>query len=168
MNRTTKTTTIGGGVEYARVPERLKLFRQDCPNGLIETKPDIQEDGTLIFTARVLKDKARPESAEATGHAFGKTTGVKQFEKLETIAIGRALAILGYGASGEIASSEEMEEFNAFRQEQEDAAIDGLKSAQTLDQLKEIFMDLGNQISNPRIIATKNEMKEKLQNEDTK
>ena len=165
MNKTTKTTKIGNGVEYARVPERLKLFREDCPNGLIETKPSIQEDGTLIFTARVLKDKAKPESAEATGHAFGKTTGVKQFEKLETIAIGRALAILGYLASGEIASTEEMEEFHMFKQEQEDSAIDALKSSQTLDQLKEVFMDLGNQISNPKVISVKNEMKEKLQNE---
>lgn len=164
-----KTPTMKvSGNEYARVPERLKLFREDCPNGLIETKPNIQEDGTLIFSARILKDKSKPESAEATGHAFGKTTGVKQFEKLETIAIGRALAILGYLASGEIASTEEMEEYMLYKEEQLTDAIDKIRVAQTLDQLKEIFMDLGPLMKYPKIIQIKNEMKEKLQNEDIK
>jgi hypothetical protein len=42
----------------------------------------------------------------------------KLFEKQETIAVGRALALLGYASDGEIASSEEMEEFQAHKQEQ--------------------------------------------------
>jgi len=162
-----KTMKLSGN-EYARVPERLKLFREDCPNGLIETKPDIQEDGTLVFSARVLSDKSKPESAEATGHAFGKTTGVKQFEKLETIAIGRALAILGYLASGEIASTEEMEEFRKYLKTKTEDAILELETSKTIDELKNKFLSLGSLIKDPEIVKAKNTIKERLQNEDSK
>lgn len=105
------------GKAYATVPTRIKEFREQCPNGLIETTPNIQEGGkSVMFTARILKDKANPRSGEATGHSIGSlSSGDKSFEKLETIAIGRALAILGYMASGEIASSEEMTEFLEYQ-----------------------------------------------------
>ena len=96
---TKKINTIDlKGKEYATVPTRIKEFRQDCPNGLIETKPVI-ENGQVLFTARILKDKSNPNSGEAIGHAIGKITADKAFEKIETISIGRALAILGYMAS---------------------------------------------------------------------
>ena len=36
---------------------------------------------------------------------------MKSFEKLESIAVGRALAFAGFSADGEIASFEEMEEY---------------------------------------------------------
>ena len=111
-----KTMDIKGN-EYAKVAERVKQFREDCPNGLIETKPEIREDGQIMFSVRILKDKSDTNSAEGTGHSLGKAVGDKAFEKLETIAVGRALAMLGYMSSGEIASSEEMEEFNAYKNE---------------------------------------------------
>jgi hypothetical protein len=98
------------GKEYATVPARIKEFRSDCPNGLIETSFEFHGDQTS-FKARVLKDKKDEGSAEATGRSLGPSKGEKNFEKLETIAVGRALANLGYMASGDVASSEEMEEF---------------------------------------------------------
>lgn len=128
------------GKEYATVPARVKEFREECPNGLIETTPDLRDDGTVVFKAHVMKDKARPESGEAVGHSIGKVTGDKAFEKLETISVGRALAFLGYMASGEIASSEEMEEFYAFKEEQlADAKIE-IDAIDKIEDLKVYYL----------------------------
>ena len=161
MNKKLDTIDLKGK-NYATVPTRIKEFRQECPNGLIETKPETQADGTVIFTARILKDKANPSSGEATGHSIGKITGDKMFEKLETIAIGRALAILGYMASGEVASSEEMEEFNKFKMERHEQqvaeVIKQMKEAKTLAQLQKIFVDSPVK-TDKDVIGVKDEMK---------
>jgi len=120
MNKKLETMKLGSA-DYSKVKTRVKEFRTDNPNGLIETTPTITETH-IIFKARILKDKSNPNSAEATGHSMGEIGGDKKkekvFEKQESIAVGRALALLGYGADGEIASSEEMEEFYAHKQEQ--------------------------------------------------
>lgn len=160
---TNKVKTIDlKGREYATVPERLKQFREDCPNGLIETRPEIQSDGQIIFTARILKDKSDPASAEGTGHSMGNAKADKGFEKLETIAVGRALAMLGYMASGEIASSEEMELFNEYKNDKIDEAIGRMNQAETLEELKTIFMSLGSLMANSKIIEAKDARKEEL------
>lgn len=159
----TKLKTMNlSGQEYAKVPERIKAFREACPNGLIETKPTIQEDGQILFSARILKDKANPHSGEGTGHALGGNKKAKDFEKLETIAVGRALAMLGYMASGEVASSEEMEEFEAYKNEKIDEAIGQLKAAESIESLKQAFMSLGSLMANSRVIAAKDEKKAEL------
>ena len=162
MNRKTTTMDLKGN-PYAKVPTRIKEFREDCPNGLIETKPEVQTDGTYIFTARILKDKANPNSGEATGHSIGKVTEKdKSFEKLETIAIGRALAILGYMASGEIASSEEMEEYNKFKMEKHERVvtetIKSLKESKTLAELQKVFVN-STVKTDKDVIGVKDEMK---------
>ncbi len=90
MSRTVKTIDLKGKA-YAQVADRIKEFRQDCPNGLIDPTYKL-EDGQIVFSTRIMKDKAKPESAEATGHAMGKTEGAKACENLETISVGRALA----------------------------------------------------------------------------
>lgn len=110
-------------IEYSKVADRIKEFRQDCPFG--ETKTNIEIKGDYIFaTATVTKDRSNESSASATGNAIAKLTGFeKEFEKLETLAVGRALAFLGYGASGEIASSEEMEEFMEYKQTQKQELV---------------------------------------------
>lgn len=158
----TKTMQLPKGGEYARVPERIKLFREECPNGLIETTPLIQEDGTIMFTARVVKDKSRKESAEATGHALGNKKDLKAFEKLETVAVGRALANLGYLASGEVASAEEMEEYYQFREEKKDAIKGKLRACESIDELKKTWLGLGSMMAEEDLVAVKDEMKEKL------
>lgn len=158
----TKTIAYASVKEYATVPARLKQFREDCPRGSIETKPNLLPDGTVIFSTTIIKDLKDEHSARSTGSAMGKTTGTKAFEKLETISVGRALALLGYMASGDIASSEEMEEFQAYREEKIVDAIQSLQSVTTLEQLKEVFMGLGNLISEKDVINAKDEMKKKL------
>jgi len=134
-----KTATIDlKGKAYAQVKDRIKEFRHDNPNGLIETIPTFTDDG-IMFKARILKDKADPTSAEASGHSFAKTTEKdkeKQFEKQETIAVGRALALLGYASDGEIASSDEMEEFLAHKQE---------KLAEQIMEVTEAIGNCGNE-----------------------
>ncbi len=162
----TQTISYGSVKEYATVPARIKEFREACPNGLIETSPITQSDGQVIFTARILKDKANPSSGEATGHSIGKISGTKAFEKLETIAIGRALAILGYMASGEIASSEEMEEFMQYQNEKKSeiiaVAVEELSKATTLEELQTIWKSLGTAIKEPEVVAKKDELKQTL------
>lgn len=118
------------GNEYATVPQRLLEFRNTHPRSDVITKPEIQADGTLIFTAKIIKDKADANSASATGHSYGKMTGDKAFEKLETVATGRALALLGYLNNGQIATSEEMQEFEAYQLENVMGEIKKAKSRQ--------------------------------------
>lgn len=133
MVRKLETISLQGKA-YAQVATRIKEFREMCPNGLIETTPTFQPDGSLTFRARILKDKKDQTSGEGTGNSRGFTkdpkTGAeipKAFEKLETIAVGRALAMIGYMASGEVASFEEMEEFLSEKETKRQEKIQEIK-----------------------------------------
>lgn len=163
MNRRVDTMNLKGN-EYAKVPDRLKAFREDCPRGSIKTSHEIMEDGQIVFTAYVVKDKSDPSSADATGHSYGKQGEVKAFEKLETVAVGRALALLGYLISGEIASSEEMDEFYRYRDEKVQTAIDTIEAMATLDELKAYWTTLGTLMSNEEVIKAKDAKKAELSN----
>ena len=147
------------GKKYAQVKDRLAQFRADAPNGSIETDTTYNNDGTAILKATIIFDNSDAGSKKATGQSFGKLNGQKAFEKLETIAVGRALAMLGYLSDGEIASSDEMEEFIAYKENQKQEAIAMLKDCKTIDELKEVFMSLGNLMSDPEVIKIKNEIK---------
>lgn len=127
------------GKDYATVPQRLKQFREDNPRSIVETNPTFQDDGTVVFSAKIVKDKSDPYSAEATGHSYGKLGLEKAFEKLETIATGRALALLGYLNNGQVATTEEMEEFKAF---QFDKVVDEINLAETRDEFSLILARL--------------------------
>lgn len=129
------------GNDYATVPQRLKEFRSTNPRAIVETKPTIT-DGTLIFEARIVADKSDPNSAEATGHSYGEIKGEKAFEKLETVAVGRALALLGYLNNGQIATTEEMQEFEAFKESQLEKVVEKIKTAKTKDEFKELITGL--------------------------
>lgn len=166
MNKKIKTISLGkAGGMYAQVKDRLKEFRTDNPRGLIETTPMIQEDGQILFKARILKDKADLDSAEATGHAIGKEGGVKAFEKLETIAVGRALGLLGYASDGEIASSEEMEEFEIYKEEKKEARIqeftEQIEKSKTLVELQKVWASVDGGLKKD-LEAIKNAKKEQL------
>ena len=160
MNKV-KTTKLPKGGEYAFVADRLKEFRQDCPNGLIESTPTLTDD-TVMFQVRILKDKAKPESAEATGTAFNKFGQPKILEKTETQALGRALALLGYLASGEIASAEEMIEFEQYKEDRLNEVVGRIKDIDNMDELKSYFMSLGPLMADKRVVAAKDEQKTKL------
>jgi len=155
------------GKNYATVADRIVAFREDCPRGSITIlPPEVREDGTIIVGVRVLKDKANEaESGEATQYAMGEVGKEKIFEKLQSVATGRALAMLGYMASGQIASSEEMEEFNEYKEdklrEARVEAIFNIESSKTIDELKKNFMNSG-MMFDEEVIAAKDKMKEKL------
>ena len=97
------------GKEYATVPERVKYFNSHYPNGSIRTFPKIQGEG-LSIRASVYPD-VKNMNREFSGHSFGKIGKEKALEKLETTAVGRALAFMGVLADGGIASEEEIENF---------------------------------------------------------
>ena len=101
--RKAETIKIGGGADYAKVSTRLNEFHRDNAKGSIDTTCKF-EDGYVLFSATVACEKGT-----FTGHSMDKIGGrQKQFEKQETIAVGRALAFAGYLSDGSIASYEEM------------------------------------------------------------
>jgi hypothetical protein len=128
-----------GDKEYALVPDRLKKFREENPRASIETEHELQVDGSITFKATIVKDQADPHSARATGNARYTENELKRpkaFEKLETVSVGRALANLGYLNDGQIATSEEMEE---WEQAQFGQAVEDLKTAKTREDFKAIM-----------------------------
>lgn len=170
MSRTVTTTKIGGNADYAKVPERLKLFREDKPNGKIITHDTLEESGQRKFYAYIWKDRKDYrtddlDSADAKGSALGVTKGVKDFEKLETVAIGRALAILGYLASGEVASFEEMELYEAEQTAKKQAyvqeQVDLFDNAKTLEELKQHWANTNK--TYPEILVAKDKRKAELE-----
>lgn len=102
-DRKVETIELGKGVNYAKVAARSAEFHRDNETCSIETSCKFK-DGFVLFTAKVTTKKGT-----FTGHSMEKVQGrQKQFEKQETIAVGRALAFAGYLATGQIATFEEM------------------------------------------------------------
>lgn len=180
MSEKVKTTKINGGAEYAKVSDRIKLFWEQNPNGKIDSERE-EKDGKVRFIARIWRDSGTivalalsgvtteviKTTADATASADAIKKGDKENEKLETVAVGRALAMLGYLASGEVASMEEMEAFEKFKEAKKlkevEKAIDQLHKSPNLDELKDTFVKLDLNIrSNPHVIKTKDLMKQKL------
>lgn len=121
--------------DYATVPTRIKEFRQDCKKGVIETESK-RNEMEIEFIATIYKDGSNREIGKAMGHSFGNIKDSKAFEKLETIAVGRALAMLGYMASGDVASSEEMDEFLSEKEVKRLNAVQVLKDK--IDKIKSV------------------------------
>lgn len=150
------------GNKYALVPQRLKEFRSVNPRSLVETKPTI--DGkTIIFQARIVTDKADANSAEATGHSYGEIGNDKAFEKLETVAVGRALSLLGYLNNGQVATTEEMTEFENYKQDQFELIAKEIANANKREEFTEILAKLNPEqkkeatpLINARITELKN------------
>jgi len=164
------TISFGSVKAYAKVADRLKDFREKNPRASVKTEV-IPQDGGMIIQATILTDKADISSADATGSAYYPEAQLKRdkgFEKLETIAVGRALALLGWLNDGEIASTEEMEEFTEFKQARKDEArkdfIKKLKSTKSLDELKAVYIEAGD-LLDETVVKAKDEMKAKLSKE---
>ncbi|MEP7066296.1 MAG: hypothetical protein ABI889_09710 [Gemmatimonadota bacterium] len=97
---------------YAPVARRITLFYGRYPGGRIITSLVQRDAKAVIFCARVYRtaEESRPA---ATGWALeregdGDVNVVACLENTETSAIGRALANLGFTASAERPSREEM------------------------------------------------------------
>lgn len=92
---------------YVWVNTRIEQFHEKYKKWSIETFFDINGN-IVIFTAKV---SLWEENRVFTGHSFGTVGKEKAFEKLETVAVGRALAFAWFETKEWIASREEMEEF---------------------------------------------------------
>ena len=98
--------------DYAPVADRITLFYQRFPDGRIITELVARDAHEVTFRAAVYRSSADPEPA-ATGWAAeregdGDVNSVACLENTETSAIGRALANLGFTASTQRPSAEEM------------------------------------------------------------
>lgn len=83
------------GKEYLEVKYRLVWFREDHPDWSIETQVVSQTEKACLCKAKI---KDQTGKILATSHKFESVQGFPDFvEKSETGAIGRALALLGYG-----------------------------------------------------------------------
>jgi hypothetical protein len=97
---------------YAPVADRIRLFYQEYPAGRIRTVLVSRTEREVVFEARVYRGAEDSEPA-ATGWAAeregdGDINTVACLENTETSAIGRALANLGFTASRQRPSAEEM------------------------------------------------------------
>lgn len=131
-----------GDKDYSLVPERLKIMREENPRASVETEPTYNADGSITFKATIIRDQADEHSARATGNARYTEVELKKpkaFEKLETVSVGRALANLGYLNDGQIATTEEMIEFETFGLEK---AIEKIKVAEKRGEFQEILAKL--------------------------
>jgi hypothetical protein len=107
-----KTDTEFDPTDYAPVADRIALFYERYPEGRIITELVSRSAGEITFRALIYRTSgiARPA---ATGWASeregdGEINTVACLENAETSAIGRALANLGFTASRQRPSREEM------------------------------------------------------------
>lgn len=83
------------GKKYLQVMWRLVWFRQDKPLWCIDTKLEQLTDNHAVFSAKILDEDGMQK---ASGYGSESVKDFRDFiEKAETKAIGRALAMLGYG-----------------------------------------------------------------------
>lgn len=160
--RKAKTMNLGKGganIAYAKVPARVAEFHKDNKNGKIETSYEFK-DAQLIFKATVTPDHEKP-TRYFTGTSFGKVTNDKSLEKLETVAVGRALAFAGYLADGEIASAEEMEKHeDTVVVLDVSEAMAKLQAATTLVELAKVYRGLSaDERNNEEVNTLKDELK---------
>lgn len=122
-NETILTTDIKGK-QYAEVNQRIKAFRMVYPEGTIETELVSIGDGMCIMRAKVYSSTEHGlRTLLGTGTAYEKENSTfinktSYIENCETSAVGRALAMCGFGIDTSIASKEEVE--NAIAQQEEE------------------------------------------------
>jgi hypothetical protein len=134
-----------GDKDYALVPARLKKFREENLRAKVDSNPTYNEDGSITFKTVITKDQADEYSAVGSGSARYSAEEIKKpkaFEKLETISVGRALANLGYLNDGQVATTEEMEEFEAYQLSKVDEAIEAIKKAEKRGEFEGILSKL--------------------------
>lgn len=83
------------GKEYLQVMWRLVWFREEKPLWCIDTKLEQLTENHAVFSAKIYDENGVQKSA---GYGSESIKDFRDFiEKAETKAVGRALAMLGYG-----------------------------------------------------------------------
>lgn len=85
------------GKDYLQVAHRIRWFREEHPNGRIDTERTSESANHVTYRATIYfkSDQGYVKISNAD-----KTVAIKNmtdYEKCETAAIGRALALCGYG-----------------------------------------------------------------------
>ncbi len=109
MSKELKTIDLKGK-QYVQVNTRVDYFNETYPKGSIVTSHEKQEGNAYIFQATVIPDIDAP-TRFFNGTSYGFVDNEKAMEKLETVAVGRALAFMGIGIVDSIASADEVERF---------------------------------------------------------
>ncbi len=101
------------GKQYAMVHERIRAFRMIYPQGFVITKI-LFDDGEIVkFYAEVGCEDEGVRIVLGTGHAYEVKNSsfinrTSYIENAETSAVGRALAMAGFGVDTSIASADEV------------------------------------------------------------
>ena len=110
VNSRIRTTSIKGK-EYAEVNQRVLAFWELFPEGRIRTEL-LEDTGTRCTVMAAVFRSPEEEWPAATGTAFeerkGSINSTSYLENCETSAVGRALGMLGIGATEALASAEEV------------------------------------------------------------
>lgn len=162
-----KTINLSQGgktIEYAKVSARIAEIHKNAKNVTISTNFEFKE-GWAIFKATVIPDCSKPERY-FNGHSMGKTAAIKAFEKLETIAVGRALAFAGYLSDGEIASMEEMASYNeALPLLDNSKALEKLRNCKNKEAVRLTWIALSQaERDDKEVEALKNSLKQQYEN----
>lgn len=148
INKAIKYTDIKGKA-YAEVHERVKGFRQEFPEWVIDTNIVFElSDPNQITMKTVILDEEG--STRATGHAMevkgdGFINKTSHVENCETSAIGRALGNLGIGIEQAFASADEVK--SAVKKQEEikghsipkSQAEKLINACETNEQLNELY-----------------------------
>lgn len=99
------------GKQYVLVADRVVYFNEQYPNGAIHTEYT-EEESRVTFKATVYPD-VESEKRYFTGFSQaiwgeGMVNKTSALENAETSAVGRALAMMGIGVIGSIASVDEI------------------------------------------------------------
>ena len=110
VNSRIRTTNIKGK-DYAEVNQRVLAFWELFPEGRIRTEV-LEDTGTRCTVVASVFRSTEEEWPAATGTAFeerkGSINSTSYLENCETSAVGRALGMLGIGATEALASAEEV------------------------------------------------------------
>ena len=98
---------LGGKGKYLTVPYRLKFVRDYFGERMsIQTESTELSNGSHKFRANIYLD----DKLVSVGESKQMKNSDKEFEKQQTVSIGRGLSILGFFGD-ELATAEEMEQF---------------------------------------------------------
>lgn len=109
VNKAIKPVDIKGK-DYAQVNDRIKAFRELCPNGTITTDIIELTNGVVTMKATVYDEEGKilgtglAQEKESSNY-INKTSYI---ENCETSAVGRALGFAGIGVDGSMCSAEEL------------------------------------------------------------
>lgn len=96
------------GKQYAQVKDRIAEAHKTNEKLSITTTVDCFDKDKLSFLFQAVVEN---EKGKFTWHALQSLKAKKDFEKWETIAVGRALALAWFLSDGEVASYEEIQDF---------------------------------------------------------